>query len=173
MLLQGYSLSTGIVGALQECPQHAEQLGHHGQHAKRQGSNDSTEAKLLSCAWYSWFYAVLKQDRKAFLSRMSSLKADFNLYFGRDRSDTLADFSLHSFCDVPHLVFRVVLACLSEGSKSQGTRLTAKWKSTQQSSNQNFKLPFGFNSVTLLFLSLPVPSFILEYRGCFFALLQE
>lgn len=75
---------------------------------------------------------------------MSSLKADFNLYFGRDRSDTLADFSLHSSCDVPHLVFRVVLACLSEGSKSQGTRLAVKWKSTEQSNNQNFKLPFGF-----------------------------
>lgn len=141
MLLSGYSLP---IGALQECPQHGEQLGHYRQRVKRQGSNDSTEAKLLSCAWHSWCYAVLKQDRKAFLSRMSSLKADFNLYFGKDISDTLADFSLHSSCDVPHLVLRVVLARLSEGSKSQGTRLAAKWKSTEKSSNWNFKLPFGF-----------------------------
>lgn len=84
---------------------------------------------------------------------MSSLKADFNLYFGRDRRDTLADFSLHLSCDVPHLVFGVVLACLSEGSKSQRTRLAVKWKSTQQSSNQNFKfacLPFPFGFVLIL-----------------------
>lgn len=144
LYFQGFNASLGAFTIHRSPPgMPPTQLGQHGQPAKRQESNDSIEAKLLSCAWHSWCYAVLKQDRKAFLSRMSSLKADFNLYFGRDRSDTLADFSLHSSCDVPHLVFRVVLACLSEGSKSQGTRLTAKWKSTLQSSNQNFKVPFG------------------------------
>lgn len=121
--LKSYSLPTG---ALQEFPQHDEQLDHHRQHANRQESNGSTEAKLLSRAWHSRCHVALKQDRKAIQSRVSSLKADFNLYFGRDRSDTLADFSLRPSCDVLQSVFRVVLACLSDGSKSQGTRLVVK-----------------------------------------------
>lgn len=155
--LKGYSLPTG---ALQECPQHSEQLGHCGQHRNRWESNSSTEVKLLSRAWHSWCHAALKQDRKAIQSRVSSLKADFNLYFGRDRSDTQADFSLRPSCDALQLVFRVVLACLSEGSKSQTTRLVVKWKCTQRSSNnQNFRL--AFVQFPFIFVLLPLPYFSL------------
>ncbi|KAK4826896.1 hypothetical protein QYF61_012084 [Mycteria americana] len=106
---EGYSPPAG---ALEEHPRHGEQLGYHRQHANRQESNGSTEAKLLSHAWHSWCHAILKQDRKAIQSTVRSLKADFNLYFGRDRSDTLADFSLRPSCDALQSVFRVVLACL-------------------------------------------------------------
>lgn len=138
--LNGYSLPTG---ALQEHPQHDEQLGCHRQQANKQKSIVSAEAKLLSHSWHSWCHAALKQDKKAIQSRVRSLKADFNLYFGRERNDALADFSLHPSCDALQLVFRVVLACLSEGKKSQGTRLVVKWKCTQKSSNkQNSELTF-------------------------------